>query len=154
MFGGMAFKIGMLAKKSTGGGADVTPNAVDWNDMTYNGISDLISPIPTKQITGINQTINLTITTDSPVSFFYYEVTSTPFYPDQSDAESGSIAYTAEFLGYGVLTYSFDAANPIQISVNNNDYITFAGIASGGIATITVTNDSDNSTELDTFTLS
>ena len=134
-----------------GGGGDVTPNAVNWNNMSWDGITDLILPIPTKQITGINQTIRLDITTNAEVYFIWYEVSSTPTITDQSNADQGSLMYFADVLGQGSYIQNFTAANTITLYVDNNEYVTFAGIPMSGTVTLTVKNYSDGNTTLDTF---
>jgi len=69
MFGGIAHKIGILAKKATGGGGgDVTP--------VYMNFGDTLGPNPTDSnlvtITGINTTISLTVYPSFEFGSFYY----------------------------------------------------------------------------------
>jgi hypothetical protein len=70
MFGGMAFKVGMLAKKGGGGGGDVTPDSVDFGFIDLNASpvdSDLVT------FTGIDTTITLRISiSDQDHGGFYY----------------------------------------------------------------------------------
>jgi hypothetical protein len=76
MFGGMAYKIGVLAKKATGGGGgDVTPNTMVFGDT--------LGPSPTDSnlvtVTGINTTISLTVNSSfEEFGSFYYILNGGP----------------------------------------------------------------------------
>ena len=108
-----------------GGGGDVTPNAVNWNDVAAPGGST-----NTVTITGINTAINLSI------SFTGYEIGAFNVYKNDSET---SLA---------------DEGSPFTLSVSNNDQIYFyAGGASVASISVTVTNTSDGDTVLDTFTI-
>lgn len=123
MICGMGSKIGLLAKK--GGSADVTPDPVDWPNITAVGTS--VTTV-TRTITGINTTITLQL--------------------DRS-ATSGPVAYS---LNSGPFV---NFTSGTTISVSNNDTLAFRStkVTSAQIVTITVKNNSDNSTILDTVTM-
>ena len=109
-----------------GGGGDVTPNAVNWNDVAAPGGST-----NTVTITGINTAINLSI------SFTGYPGVG-GFNVYKNDSET-SLA---------------NEGSPFTLSVSNNDQIYFyAGGASVASISVTVTNTSDGDTVLDTFTI-
>lgn len=128
MLSGMASMIAIRAKKATGGGGggDVTPNAVNWNDVAAPGGST-----NTVTITGINTAINLSI------SWTGYPGTGA-FNVYKNDS-STSLA---------------DNGSPFTLSVSNNDEIYFyASSLDVGTISVTVTNASDGDTVLDTFTM-
>ena len=109
-----------------GGGGDVTPNAVNWNDVAAPGGST-----NTVTITGINTAINLSI------SFTGYEIGAFNVYKNDSET---SLA---------------DEGSPFTLSVSNNDQIYFyASTGMTQTISVTVTNASDGNTVLDTFTIS
>ena len=120
MICGMGSKTGLLAKK--GGAADVTPDAVDWPNITDVGPSVTTA---TRTITGINTTITLQL-----------DRTST----------SGPVAYSLN----GGSFVNFTSGT--TISVSNNDTLAFRStrVLSVQRVTITVKNNSDNSKILDT----
>jgi hypothetical protein len=106
-----------------GGGADVTPNAVNWNDVT-NGSTN------TQTITGISTAINLTI------SFTGYSNGSLNVYKNDSEtslADEGS-PFT------------------LSVSNNDEIYFSGSANSAQTIS-VTVTNASDGNTVLDTFTI-
>ena len=126
MLSASAFMIAIRAKKSSGGGGgDVTPNAVDWDDVAAPGGST-----NTVTITGINTAIDLSI------SWTGYGLGAFDVYKNDSPT---SLA---------------DNDSPLTLSVSNNDEIYFYA-SSGAEQTIsvTVTNASDGDTVLDTFTI-
>ena len=118
--------IAIRAKKSAGGGGgDVTPNAVNWNDVAAPGGST-----NTVTITGINTAINLSI------SWTGYDVGAFDVYKNDSVTSLG------------------DEGSPFTLSVSNNDEIYFyAFTATAQSISMTVTNASDGNTVLDTFTM-
>lgn len=127
MLSAAAAMIAIRAKKSTGGGGgDVTPNAVDWNDVAAPGGST-----NTVTITGINTAIDLSI------SWTGYPGTGA-FDVYKNDSQTS-------------LT---DTGSPFTLSVSNNDEIYFyaASVTEQSIS-VTVTNASDGDTVLDTFTI-
>lgn len=118
--------IAIRAKKSAGGGGgDVTPNAVNWNDVAAPGGST-----NTVTITGIDTAINLSI------SWTGYAIGQFNVYKNDSET---SLA---------------DNDSPFTLSVSNNDEIYFyAFTATAQSISMTVTNASDGNTVLDTFTM-
>ena len=143
MFGGMANKIGVLAKKATGGASDVTPNAVNWSNVTY--IGGLGHYLTEKQITGINTGITLEATYAGAFGTLYVGVFST-----QQNYEG---VYVADLYGAGLN----DIASGSTFSVGNNEWVVFGVSIFGGEAgefeTVTVTNVSDGNATLDTFNI-
>ena len=113
----MAHKIGILAKKATGGGgSDVTPNAV-----TFGDIIGFTSPVNSNlvTITGIDTTITL------KVSF----------------AAEGTFSYV---VNGGT---EIDASVQDTFTIQNNNTLIFKHYSSpGGSASYTVINLSDSST--------
>ena len=124
MFGGMAYKIGILAKKATGGGADVTPDAVSWGGGSpiYGSIPTITSD--TKTITGINTSINL-----------YYECVYC--------GDGGTIEYSKNS---GAWTPVSELSN---ISIANNDTLAWRYSNSGGVITVDIKNASDGNAVID-----
>jgi hypothetical protein len=114
-------------KTSSGGGSDVTPNAVNWNDVSAPGGST-----NTVTITGINTAINLSI--------------SWTGYPGTGAFDVYKNDSPISLPGEG---------SPYTLSVSNNDEIYFYAFSSGDLASISVTvrNASDGNTVLDTFTI-
>jgi hypothetical protein len=153
MYGGIASKIAMLAKK--GSAADETPNAIDWSNSGYNGMVGT-STSSTKQITGINVPITLyvTISNVNYNTFYYYRSAQTDYWGDQQSYDVGTIVYLASFANPGG-TYSQDNQSQFTISnVSNNDYVTFfvGDFGSNITNTITVRTGSHSGTTIDTFT--
>ena len=142
MFGGMAFKIGILAKKATGGGADVTPNAVNWSDISANTITGQYL-LTEKQITGINQIITLRVQYTSGLFQLYYTKN------DAGNLEGFSSETIPSELGFSSINHNG------TFTVSNNDEIAFGvepiGAGSSGPTTITVQNVDDGYATLDTF---
>jgi hypothetical protein len=127
MLSAAAAMIAMRAKKSSGGGGgDVTPNAVDWDDVAAPGGST-----NTVTITGINTAIDLSISWTGYPGSGAFDV-----YKNDSQT---SLA---------------DNDSPFTLSVSNNDEIYFYAFSSSVASiSVTVTNASDGDTVLDTFTL-
>lgn len=126
MLSASASMIAIRAKKSSGGGGDVTPNAVDWDDVAAPGGST-----NTVTITGINTAIDLSISWTG-----YPGVGAFDVYKNDSQ------------------TSLTDTGSPLTLSVSNNDEIYFyaASLLVASIS-VTVTNASDGDTVLDTFTI-
>jgi hypothetical protein len=126
MLSASASMIAIRAKKSSGGGGDVTPNAVDWDDVAAPGGST-----NTVTITGINTAIDLSISWTGYPGSGSFDV-----YKNDS---STSLA---------------DNDSPLTLSVSNNDEIYFEAFSySFASISVTVTNASDGDTVLDTFTI-
>jgi hypothetical protein len=141
MFGGMAYKIGVLAKKATGGGgADVTPNAVNWADVYYNGMSGswLCSE---RQITGIDTTITLKITSTTADGCYVFVSNTAGAIVSGDDSTQSD----PSFLGMTFLDPND------TFTVSNNQYVTFTHSGASFNSVITVANQSDGAAVLDTF---
>ena len=124
-----SFKPGIMSSnqiRAAGGGVDVTPNAVDWNDV----VSAVSATTNTVTITGINTAINLSI------SYTGYSVGAFDVYKNGTE-------------------FSLTENNPETLSVSNNDqvYFFYPGPGEESTVSVTVTNASDGNTVLDTFTM-
>lgn len=125
------------------GGGDVTPNAVNWSNLTYDGGGANPYNITVKQITGINQSITLQLTYTSSVGEIRYKI---------AENANNEGTYTGSLTGYTLVSSGG------TFIVNNNEYVEFlisetpayTGLMS--TFTITVTNVTDSNTILDTFT--
>ncbi len=145
MYGGIASKIGTLAKK--GSAVDVTPAAVNWANLSYDNDSGLYG-YSEKQITGINGTITLKVELNNSFGFtLYYFVSSSAGAKVSGDATSSTSP-----TGFSMNSI----ANNGTFTVTNNQYVTFGATISCFIMdpVVTVKNQSDSNTTLDTFTLS
>ena len=128
-----SFKPGIMSSnqiRAAGGGADVTPNAVNWNDAS--GACNCSTNEQT--ITGINTAINLVISWSASISL-------------------------NNFLLY-INATEFDLFNnyesPATFSISNNDTISFYTSGTGCSPvnnSVTITNASDGNAVLDTFTM-
>lgn len=151
----MSHKISILAKKATGGGGgtDVIPNAVNWRNITYNGLTDTTDSA-VQQITGINTEITIRVDTDNvdDRTLFWF-VEDTPSYPEGGGPyDVASLYYSVDILGIGSYA-TINSGSGITFTVTNNKYVTFAVGAPVGASgeTITIKNSSDSNTVLDTF---
>jgi len=150
MFGGMAFKVGMLAKKSTGGGSDVIPDTINFGNIEYNGIVGEYL-YTEKQITGINQTITLKVTFTAQTNEVYYAVNA-PIDPNYSRDNYGDLDGVFRIFDPATLGLTLISNNG-TFTVNNNDWICFGCYGNTSTSfTITVKNNTDSDTTLDTFT--
>jgi hypothetical protein len=124
-----SFKPGIMSSnqiRAAGGGVDVTPNAVDWNDV----VSSVSATTNTVTITGINTAINLSI------------------------SHTGSNGVGAFSVYKNGTEFSLNDDNPLPLSVSNNDEVYFSySPAEETTVSLTVTNASDGNTVLDTFTM-
>ena len=127
MFGGMAHKIGILAKKATGGGggADVTPTDFGWSYQYFEDVAD----VRTNEITigGIDTTINI-----------FYEVVS--------NVDGQTFYYSKNG---GTFTSWTESTN---LSLSNGDtlriQVTETIAQYGGYSIITIKNASDGNAVL------
>ena len=104
---------------------DVTPNAVNWNDV----FSPLSATTNTVTITGINTAINLSI------SYTGYSVGTFSVYKNGTE-------------------FDLTNDNPYTLSVSNNDQVYFFySPQAPSTVSVTVSNASDGNTVLDTFTM-
>lgn len=123
MFGGLASKKGLLAKK--GGAADVTPNAVNWTQVT-------LLESTTQTITGISSSITLRLNLYGYSFGSWYVYINDVGYSMTGDLEND---------GY----YDFEASN--------NDVIYFTTSSSQLSRTFDIINLSDGNALLDTIEL-
>ena len=122
---------------------DVTPDAVNWSDLQYEGAGMDPYQRTVKQITGINQTITLQLTYTSTQGSIWYKIAANA---------NNELTYTNTPSGYTLVSSGG------TFTVTNNQYVEFLitdGPSYGGLMqlfTITVTNVTDSNTVLDTFT--
>ena len=128
------------------GGGDVTPNAVNWADVSSNN-DDLTWTYSERQITGINQTITLQVEKDFPGGVLYYFVSS-----NASAIVTGDATSATSPIGFGMnsIPLYFPAFSG-SFTVTNNQYVTFGTAGGFSSGTVTVKNQSDSNTTLDTF---
>ena len=137
MLQGLAKSICVNAKK--GSAVDNTPAAVNWTNITINS-----TRFATQQITSISSSITVQVTASgSPGTRLWFKIdTTVPSYTTSTPTIYG---------------FTNVAAFPVNITVNNNEYLSFgmnAGTNRGSSSTMTVTNTSDSNTVLDTFLMS
>jgi hypothetical protein len=133
-----------------GGGGDVTPNAVNWADVSYSE-DNLSGSKSSQQITGINQTITLRVNYTSAQGANKVEL-----YYLKSVSADGPPFFWTEILPENY-TKILDGAT---FTVTNDEYVNFTvyyGASwvppSSADATVTVTNVTDSNTVLDTFVI-
>ena len=127
-----------VARAAAGGGSDVTPAAVNWANcgLIVNNTTYVYSA---QQITGIDTTITLQISTSSSFNRLVYKVQSTSTVPASSSPPSSN-GYT-QISDTGTLT------------VSNNQWLVFCCRTNATVTTtVTVRNTSDGNAVLDTFT--
>lgn len=141
MLSAMGWMHGLRSKKATGGGgSDVTPNAVNWAGVYYNGFSGewMCSE---RQITGINTTITLQMDSGG-VDGCYVFVSSTAGAIVTGDDTTSS---DPGFLGMTLLNHND------TFTVSNNQYVTFTASSNNFTIVVTIKNQSDGNAVLDTF---
>jgi hypothetical protein len=140
MLQGLAHTICVNAKKASGGGADNTPDAVNWSncgEVTSKKTTTWV--YSAQQITGISTSITLQVVfSNTSFSFLQYKIQSTSTVPSLSTPPTAA--------GYS------SAAHNATITVSNNEYLVFSASGSSGSTTVTVKNTSDGNATLDTFT--
>ena len=144
MLQGKIRSMSVNAKK--GSAADVTPNAVNWANLSFNNDSGLYG-YSEKQITGINQTITLQVQLNNTYGFtLYYFVSSSAGAKVTGDATS---ATSPSDFSMNSIT------NNGTFTVTNNQYVTFGATTSCFIQSpvVTVKNQSNSDATLDTFAL-
>lgn len=133
------------------GGGDVIPNAISWDNLSYNPFNDS-STFKESQISGISQTITLKIVSQGGyIPYFYVRAAQTP--SGFSDyIESGTASYQSS-LGDGYFGGILDTSTGYSFSVANNDYIGFLFYLDtiNLLDTVYVYNVSDANTLLATF---
>ena len=137
--------VSFIKKSSAAAGGDVTPNAVNWSDVSYN--NDFGEYVYANQrITGITQTITLQVQIANGVAAtLYYYISNTA--DDPMPDGGGAITSPS---GFGMNSI----ANNGTFTVTNNQYVTF-GVETGvnQNPVVTVKNQSDSNVTLDTFNL-
>jgi hypothetical protein len=122
-----------------GGGADNTPNTVNWENITWDGTS-LVGTIQSKQITGITSGIYLQIqpgTGSDPD--LYYQISASQVTGSQTNQPPSS-------------PWTLVSSNT-NVIVSGNQWLSFTchDTAGFGNRTATVINQSDGNATLDTF---
>lgn len=121
-----AASVGSFKRPVAAAAADVTPDAVDWNDV----VSALSATTNTVTITGINTAIDLSIS-----------------YTGHNGAGAFSV-YKND------TEFDLTGDNPTTLSVSNNDQVYFFySPSTPSTVSVTVSNASDGNTVLDTFTM-
>lgn len=144
MLQGLAHTICVYAKKASGGGADNTPAAVNWSNVSQTGskVAGLSFVYSAQQITGISTSITLQVVfSNTGFTSLRYKIQSTSTVPASNS---------------GPLSNSYSSASHNgTITVSNNEYLVFASQGTNGQSTtVTVNNTSDSNATLDTFTAS
>jgi len=143
MLQGLAHTICVNAKKASGGGADNTPAAVNWSNVSQTGSGKSFTYVySAQQITAISTSIILQVVfSNTAFSALRYKIQSTSTVP-ASNSSPGANSYIS-------------ASHNSTITVSNNEYLVFGSQGSGGQSTtVTVNNTSDSNATLDTFTAS
>lgn len=125
---------------TAGGGADNTPNAVNWSDIQWEPVLPE-GTITSKQITGISSSINIQIQPGNGFgATLYYQIGSSDLtdfhYLDPPSSPWISVTSNT------------------TISVNNNQWLSFLCHGANGEGTATIVNISDSNQTLDTFNYS
>ena len=125
-----------------GGGADNTPAAVNWSNVSQGGAKTGPWVYSAQQITGISTSITLRVVfSNTGFSTLRYKIQSTGTVPATNSAPLNN-SYIS-------------ASHNSTITVSNNQYLVFASQGSSGQSTtVTVNNTSDSNATLDTFTAS
>ena len=144
MLQGLAHTICVYAKKASGGGADNTPAAVNWSNVSQTGVKKGSQSwvYSAQQITAISTSITLQVVfSDTGFNALRYKIQSTNTVPASNSAPLSNSYSSASHNG--------------TITVSNNEYLVFASQGSiGQSTTVTVNNTSDSNATLDTFTAS
>jgi hypothetical protein len=122
-----------------GGGGDNTPNAVNWDDIRWIAQFDE-GDITSQRITGITSSITLQIQPNGSSPTLYYQISNN----DELDVVQ---------FGFPDPPWVAVTSNT-NITINNNQYLSFTAYGAGLEVTATIVNVSDNNTVLDTFTRS
>jgi hypothetical protein len=166
MYGGIASKIGTLAKK--GSAVDVTPAAVNWTGTL--GCDDLspCADYTEEQILGINQAITLTFTvtatSGTPPTVVYRKASTaastTARYCGSSNQYGGTPTPEGTHEGMDGFTTLYNGATLVvsSLSVSSGDYLAFIGYGNAPpfppavhSVTIRINNQSDSNAVLDTI---
>jgi hypothetical protein len=112
-----------------GGGGDVTPNAIDFPDLIYDGNCGVgVS----RQITGISGSITISVSWNQLGGDYYYRVDNTE--------------PVGETTGFSILT------SDVQFSISNNQWLTIRNCTTLPDEIASIINHSDGNAVLDTFT--
>jgi|688.fasta_scaffold34124_2 hypothetical protein len=164
MYGGIASKIGTLAKK--GSAVDVTPAAVNWTGTLGNDDISPCADYTEEQILGINQAITLTFTvtatSGTPPSVYYRKASSptsySPEYCDSSNQYGGTPTPEGKTTGGFSTLYNGSSLVVSSLSVSSGDYLAFFGFGNAPpfppavhSVTIRINNQSDSNAVLDTI---
>lgn len=126
---------------------DVIPNAINWGDVSWSAIEGGFY-YAVKQITGIDQTITIKVNTSTAAQALWYRTSTTTL-----DLPSDNLLDGGTPTDYGMTQIN----NNGTFTVSNNRYIAF-GVkppsTAFGSMTVTVRNNSNADTVLDTFTAS
>lgn len=141
MFGGCVHKYKHFVSATTGN--DVIPNSIDWSNIIYYwGFGSI--EVTSQQITGINTNIALKINISSSNPLLYYKISS-------SQITTGAIGSPVSD-GYTQIT-----DNNLISNISNNQWVTFRTYVtdntSYGPITVTVKNNSNGDSVLDTFSI-
>jgi hypothetical protein len=141
------YGVGVNRVQQAPSGPDITPNPLNWQNISYSYVPVDTYIYTTQQVTGINASITLRIqysTVPANSFFLYYKIDSiSPTYNPAIDP----------------LAQGFTIAlNNAVFNVTNNQYITFGvepSVGWDGVttinATVTIRNVTDSNAILDTF---
>ena len=139
MLQGLTKSICINAKKTSVGGADNTPAAVNWTTVRGYGAKPQTFIYSAQQITGISTSITLQVVlANTAYTSLRYKIQSTSTVPSSTASLPSSNGYTV-------------ALHNATITVSNNQYLVFV-CQGAGTTTVTVNNTSDSNATLDTFT--
>lgn len=137
-----SFKPGIMSSnriRAAGGGADVTPDAVNWANLEYNGYIGEFG-YSERQISGIDTTITLKVEIPDFTDVYVLVESAAQF--------GGGDAFSIQDASYLGFTQLFDGDT---FTVSNNQWVTFMAGGACTSTTITVKNQSDGNATLDTF---
>lgn len=122
--------------------SDVTPNAVDWADVSYNAITDSYI-INIQQITGVNSpiTLQVNISAGNPIIIYRRIDITAPGWSNGGLYNGSAIGFT-------------QVNNGDTFTINNNEYLSFFCEPDGPFDSsrgVTVINTTDNNTTLNIF---
>lgn len=129
-------RVFIIHPPSSAGGADVTPNAVNWADVVYD-LGPNACGVESKQITGISSSISIEIQPGAGASpVLYYQITSSQVTGTTTGTPSSP--WTA-------------VTSNTTVSINNNEWLSFVCNNTGTTRVATIVNTSNGNATLDTF---
>ncbi len=136
------FKAGVVSKSAGGGGGDVTPNAVNWANIQYDGNTNAYI-VAVQQIQGINTSITLEVTATSGINVIIYVKVD-----NSSPTWSNGGSWDGDITGWTTIN-----SYPYTFTVSNNQYVSFGCDADifASSRTLTIKNNSDGGVTLDTI---